>query len=421
MKTHLALLLLLSAVQVRAALPEPVAVRSRSGQFAIHGLPLSKQRFSFIPPTGISYARLDPGVLAISSENIKQALLAALDLTDRWQGRIAVSLQPVVRDNEEIVIASVRFTDGWQYQVQIPEHVDKARLTKAIVEVLLLEIAQRGAGDRRLELPPWLASGLAEYITANASSPLIVEAGSLTDRTQPKGDALKKTRETLRSAGSMSFNQLSWPDTQTDRAAYDACAHLFVRELLQKGGGVLLSDLLWRLRDHLNWQTAFLRAGGFGSLRDVDKWWTLNLVQFAGRESFATWSSAELRLQLDEALATPVQVRHDVNRLPMTTQISLQQILQEWDFKRQAPHVRQMLHRLEVLRLRSSGVPNEIINGYHRALSEYLVRRERRLVNARTAVTEAVGLLNELDAKRETMAVAPPGAPVLSGTQEASR
>lgn len=429
-------LILLSTPQLDAQLPEsitkPIIIVSRSGQFAIQGLPSpGGMSTNLKPPSDTSLARLDPALLSFAAENTKQALLATLGLADRWQGRItislqpvskAISLQPVSNDNEEILIAAIHYSNGWQYQMQIPEQVDKARLTKALVEALLLEIAHRNSDERRLELPPWLVPGLAAYLAATAPAPLIVEPESLTTRKQRMDNGLKKTRETLRKSGGLSLDQLNWPDRYTDPVRYEASAHLFVTELLRKDGGMFLSAMLAKLHEHLNWQTAFLRAFNFRSLREVDKWWGLHLVQFAGRETRATWSPTEIRAHLDQILATPIEVRHDRDQLPMTIEVPLQQILEEWEFDRQAPILRQKLNRLEALGLRASGLASELVRDYHRALVEYLDRRSKLKVRsekarpAMLAVADAIIRLNELDLRREVMVVAPPGTPVLSGT-----
>jgi hypothetical protein len=415
----------LSASQLDAQFPEsitkPIVIVSRSGQFAIHGLPSpGGASTSLKPSSDTSSARLDPALLSFAAENTKQALLATLGLTDRWQGRITISLQPVSKDNEEILIAAVHYSNGWQYQMRIPEQVDKARLTKALVEALLLEIAHRNSDERRLELPPWLVPGLGAYLTATAPTPLIVEPESLTTRKQRMDSGLKQMRERLRKSGGLTLDQLNWPDSSTDPAQYEASAHLFVHELLRKDGGVFLSTMLARLPDHLNWQTAFLRAFNFRSLREVDKWWALQLVQFAGRETRGIWSPAEIRAHLDEILATPIEVRHDRDQLPMTVEAPLQQILEEWEFNRQAPILRQKLNRLEALGLRASGLTYELVRDYHRALAEYLDRRNRlrseKSRAAMVAVADTIIRLNQLDLKREVMVAAPPGTPVLSGT-----
>jgi hypothetical protein len=401
---------LLSAGQLWSQLPDaatPITVRSRSGQFVVQGLRSTKPVLTPAPSAAVTYVRLDPTVLAVSAENIKQSLLSALHLTDRWQGRIGISLRPVRVDDEEIVVASVHYTDGWQYRMQVPEQVNKARVIKALVEVLLVEIAQRNAGERRLELPPWLVPGLTAHLTATEPTPLIVEQETQTNRKRRMDDALKPARETLRKGGGLTLDELNWPDQRTDIESYEASAHLFVHELLRKGGGVLLSDLLSRLHDHLNWQTAFLKTYGFHSLRDADKWWTLHLVLFGGRESLVTWSLGEVGAQLDGILITPAQVRLAANELPLRTDVILQQVLQEWDWNRQSPLLRQKLIHLEALRLRAASPMAELIDGYRQSLGAYVERREglraksARSPVVRSLVAETVERLNDLDVRRE--------------------
>jgi len=383
-----------------------VTTLSRSGQFTVQGLPASKSLVGLAQPSDATYVRVDATLFCITAENIKQALLSALEMTDRWQSSVTVSLHPVQRDGEEIVIASVRSRDGWNYRMRVPESVDKGRLTKALVEVLLLEMAQRTAGERRLELPPWLAPGLSAHLAANAATPLIVEPETFTNRRRKVEESLNTTREMLRTAGGLTLDDLNWPTERIDPAAYEASAHLFVRELLRKGGGAPFNNMFSRLRDHYNWQTAFLQAFGFQSLREVDKWWTLHLVQFAGRDSLSIWSTGEVNAQLMDVLNTTVHVRHATNELPVSMQVPLDRILQEWDFARQETVLRQKLVQLDALRLRSPTNLVGIVVGYQRQLSDYSSRRQRigRSGNApivKSLVKETLQKLGELDVRRE--------------------
>src|SRR4051794_35727980 len=83
------------------AVPEPVLVRSRSGQFLIRGLPLT--RLSFERTTNVvSYVRLDPTVFAVSCERIKEAVLGAVGLEDQWRGLITITLHPNTADDEPV-------------------------------------------------------------------------------------------------------------------------------------------------------------------------------------------------------------------------------------------------------------------------------------------------------------------------------
>ena len=383
-----------------------VTTLSRSGQFTVQGLPASKSLPGLAPPSDATYVRVDATLLCITAENIKQALLSELGMTDRWQSLITVSLHPVQRDGEEIVIASVRSQDGWSYRLRVPESVNKRRLTRALVEVLLLEMAQRNAGEQRIELPPWLVPGLSAHLEANAAAPLILEPETFTNRRRKLEESVNTTREALRSAGGLTLDDLNWPSERIDPVTYEASAHLFVRELLRKGGGARFGDMLARLRDHYNWQTAFLQTFGFQSLREVDKWWTLHLVQFAGRDSVSIWSTGEVNAQLMELLNTAVHVRRATNELPMAMQVPLDRVLQEWDFARQQTVLGQKLVQLDALRLRAPTNFVGVVVGYQRQLSDYMGRRQRiaRPADApivKSLVKETLLKLGELDVRRE--------------------
>jgi hypothetical protein len=383
-----------------------VTAQSRSGQFTVQGLPGSKSLIGMAPSSEATYVRLDATLFSVTAENIKSALLSALETTDGWRSSVSVSLYPVSRDGEEIVIASVRSSDGWSYRMRVPELTDKRRVTRAIVEVLLLEMAQRNAGDRRIELPPWLAPGLAAHIEANADSPLVVEPETYTNRRRKVEESLRATRETLRASGGLTLDNLNWPSERVDPAAYEASAHVFVRELLRKESGAHFTGLLSRLREHYNWQTAFLQTFGFSSLREVDKWWTLHLVQFAGRDSLSIWSTGEVNAQLMDALNTTVHVRRATNELPVATQVPLDRVLQEWEFARQESVLRQKLVQLDALRLRAPTNLVGIVVGYQRHLSDYIARRQRigRSANAplvKSLVKDTLQKLGELDVRRE--------------------
>src|SRR5262245_33148214 len=107
---------------------EPLALRSRSGQFVVRGLPVGAPFFTNAAASAVSYVRLDPAALLVSCERIKDALLAELDMRDRWRGKIYISLHPVREDNEPINILSVHHPEGWNYHVDLPEMVDRSRL-----------------------------------------------------------------------------------------------------------------------------------------------------------------------------------------------------------------------------------------------------------------------------------------------------
>lgn len=385
-----------------------VVTESRSRQFNIQGLPASRPFAGVISGPEVTYVRLDASTFAVTAETIKGALLSVLEIGDSWQSPVSVSLYPVRRDGEEIIITSVRSPSGWDYRMAIPELANKRHLVKAVVEVVLLEIAQRESGDLRIELPPWLAPGLAAHLEANATSPLVLEPESRTSAKRKVEESVRATREQLRAAGGLTLDDLNWPNERVTPAAYEASAHLFVRELLRRDGGGALKNMLLRLPHHYNWHTAFLQAFGFPSLREVDKWWTLHLVQFAGRESLSVWSTGEINAQLLDILNTTAHVRQATNQLPVAAQIPLDRIILEWEYSRQQPVLRQKLAQLEALRMRSPTNLVGIVATYHQHLSDYLTRREQLGANrppnapiVKALVRKTLEKLGDVDVRRE--------------------
>src|SRR5205807_476009 len=80
-------------------------------------------------------------------------------------------------------------------------------------------------------------------------------------------------------------------------------------------------------------QFAFLRAfqAHFQRPLDVEKWWTLQVLHFTGRDLTQTWPADESWKKFDEIIRSTVQIRVGTNELPLRAEISLQAIIREWD------------------------------------------------------------------------------------------
>jgi hypothetical protein len=190
---------------------------------------------------------------------------------------------------------------------------------------------------------------------------------------------------------------------------------LFVCELLRlPDGRACLRQMLARLPENLNWQTAFFYAFAphFQRLIDVDKWWSLHVVHLTGQGFVSVWTPAEICQQLDEILTTPIEVRLSAQELPLATRVKLQSILIEWDFSRQQLALRQKLNLLQALRLRAPPASAGLVEDYRQTIDAYLrhrgesggtARRTNTLPNARLIVKETSRHLDELDARLEAL------------------
>ena len=405
---------------------DPVTSRSTSGQFIVYG----PRRANPLPPSlsnATNLVRLEPTFLAVSCERIKQALLTELGAASAWRGKIYLMLRPVQSVDDRIVVNASQFTDGWMYQVELPDAVEAPRLVGAMVRVLLLEMANRNAGARSAELPLWLTEGLSQGLMAASEIDLVVQPPQQTInsvsisqkmRNARKTDPLAVAHERLRSRSPLTIEQLNWPTEEqlSGRAGevYRSSAQLFVHELLRlKNGRAGLRTMVEQLPQDYNWQTTFLRAfrSHFKRQLDVEKWWALQLVHFTGRDLTQTWPGDESWKKLDEIVRPPVQVRVSTNELPLRAEVSLQTIIKEWDYPRQNRLLRDKIIQLQLLRLRMAQDSTYLVDDYRQTLETYLQKRDKAALRLRTKsqkrsdydrlVQEAVNQLDLADAQRE--------------------
>jgi hypothetical protein len=411
-------------------------VRSQSGQFVIRGLPQARgveakatsAKFRYLPPEPDGHSlRLDPAVLAVSCERVKQAILDLLGLHDQWKGRIAILVHPLRGDREPVWVTSTRFADGWNYTIEMPERMDRHKLLSLLTQVTLMEIANRRARTQTVELPPWLVEGLAAHLLATAGNVLAPHPNAGLAGPQLRSDPLARARQVLREHAPLTLDELNWPAAEHFSDArleeYRSSAQLFVHELLRTPHGrACLQEMLVMLPEYLNWQTAFLGCfrEEFPRLRDLDKWWSVQVVHFTGRDLFSLWPKGESLRQLDEILQTTLQVRVQTNDLPMPSEARLQSVLLDWPFPRQVPLLDLKINLLRALSLRAAPGIRPLVAAYEHELFEYLDRRRNSAGTPRAktppppalrvSLSETIKRLDDLDARRERARLQPGNA-----------
>jgi hypothetical protein len=342
--------------------------QSVSGQFLVlapRGAPLRT-----LPPaiTGSGQVRLEPTLLAISAERVKQAVWRELGVSGQWQQRITLVLFPARTTNDLVTIITTRTTSGWNCRAEMPDQISPERYLRALVQVMLLELANRSARDRSAEIPAWLVEGLAYQLQSNQAAELILEPPRFsangvsyqpllvdTRRLSP----LEKAHKALLGETPLTFEELSWPAPGQiegpDGPRYRACAQLFTCELLAlRNGPACMRDFLSALPGYLNWQLAFLQGfqPHFRRPLDVEKWWALQATEFTGRDLIQTWPFEESWHRLTAALVHSVDVFANTNELPARATVNLQTILRDWKPAEQRVALRQKAGELDALRLR---------------------------------------------------------------------
>jgi len=367
-------------------------VRSSTSQFIVRGPTFSQvQTNSSVADS--TWLELDPNILAVSCERIKQALLRELTLPDLWRGRVYVEVSPALSTNQAPIIVAKPYLDGWQYRVELPRWIERPKLVRGLIQVLLLEIANRRAGLRSAEVPLWLSEGLSQHLIQSSEADLVLPQPqwnfnrvniSWQARQGIRRDPLKEARERLQFHAALSFAKLgvTLPDPVPEETwkTFQASAQLFVSQLLLlPGGRATLVEMLYELPFYLNWQSAFLNAYRlqFPRLLDVEKWWAVVLVHFTGLDPTQAWSIPVTLQKLEEALQPPALVSTGRKEMPQRARLSVQQIISGWDYLRQRIVLKGVTTQLLLMRFKTPPELVSLVDEYRTTIENYFKQRDQ--------------------------------------------
>jgi hypothetical protein len=435
MKTLTALACLMATAGVNAQPLQTTATsaRSASGQFMVTGAPPALFQSPVIVGTNASLIGVQPSLVAISCERVKQAVWRELGYQGQWQNPALIALRAARTPDDEVIILTERANDGWRYRVRMPDVLPRDKYLRVIVQVVLSELADRHASKQPAEVPVWLVEGLAFHLLCNNGPELLIGTpshfanGVTLDRTYVeyrRFSELEKAHKILIGTSPLTFEELSWPAPrqpgEPGEQKYSASAQLLVCRLLRLSGGPeCMRDFVAALPDYLNWQIAFLHGfeSHFKRPLDVEKWWALEATEFAGRDLTQTWPYEESWSKLAAALLEPVDVFISTNDLPDRSEIPLQVVVRDWDKARQKDVLRRKSVELAALRLRIAPELMQLTDEYAEALDHYLqeldVRRALRPQGHLDSSNTRYGgyrLLSRLDALDAELRRLQPGA-----------
>ncbi len=399
-------LLLLPATFLTPALAQNASpnglLRSHSGQFVVtrYESTPGRQPPSSQASTNSALIPLEPATLAITAERVRQALLKELLQPDFWQARVYVVIDNRLPQNSPALIGATRFTQGWRYQIELPNSIEPLKLVRGLTQVLLLEFANRSQPSRSAEIPLWLSEGLTQQILHQSlfdlvvrpptqnSRPVVGPGGVTAGRFRESTDQqvgyypLAAARERLSTHAALSFTRMAEVATE-DLASetwltFQASSHAFVNQLLEiPGGRLALANLLQTLPYTLNWQTAFFNSfqPRFVRTLDVEKWWSVVLVQLTGQNPLAAWSLQTAHDKIDQILLVPVLLPDSNDKLARRKSVSVQQIIQNWEFLAQQNLLQGVLNQLRICRFKVPPEMLELHDAYISTIDDYLSKR----------------------------------------------
>jgi hypothetical protein len=361
---------------------------------------------------------LEPSALVVSCERLKTVLLERLGLTDQWQGRIDLTINPELAEGQGPRLQANAHPQGWTYQLELPRSVKEEILMRWLMQTLLLEMANRQAGAHSSEIPLWLVEGLSADLQANSLPTFMVQPG----QNWTSDIKWNKTRDrvpmALRQHAPLTFQQLSWTQaselTAEEWPLYRGCAQLFVEDLLRLDDGrACLRSMIGQLPAHWNWQTAFLLAfqAHFEQLLDVEKWWSLSYVDFLRGSKPQTWSAADVRKELQNSLDVPVDVHFGPGEMPVEARLTLQEVIRQWSPREAYDALQRAVNELRFLLPRATPDVRPLTELYLNTLLDYLKASQeagklQQLGKYPPSLigfvkTDAIKRLNELDRQRE--------------------
>jgi hypothetical protein len=362
--------------------------------------------------------QLTPAELAISCERVKQAYLNQLESSERPGSHIRISIKPWLPPQSDVLITALRFTDGWRYQIDVPEFVERRKIIRGLVSVLIQEMGNRLNDGDSVSVPMWLREGLTEIMLEREGPNLILEASAIKNSlgnnfyavdapTQEKvwKDPLRVVREKLKVAPPLSFSDLSVPvDDQIATLGfehYQHSAHLFVSELLQlPDGRQKLRTYVQDLFRFSHPQFALFDAyrAHFATALEIEKWWSVAQVNFLSHQDRARWPEKNALAKLNEILQPQIQIRRDANSVPVSQSITLKQLVTEIDFEQQRPVLSQMVVQLQRLEWNLPPDMLKLVYDYHVLILNYSNKREQLSAskgNSRAAGSTAKPLIKE--------------------------
>lgn len=435
MKLRLGMLILLCAPVAGLCAPAGVpmagmiAVRSRSGQFVVYGHPPQPQPSGRVTdPLGTNFVRLEPALVAVSCERIKQALLGELGAPDRWRGKFYIVLHPGVAPDQTIQVSSSRFANGWLYRVDTPAAIAPDRFVRTIVRLLLVEWINRFNPGDMVDAPAWLSEGLTELVLDHSALDLLVPPPmarvfslrvSTTVRQGWLTNHMVRAHQFLRSHEPLGLDALLAPTQAVlfgeAALAFRYSAQLLASELLQlPAGRAAICGFLDSLAFGPDQQSVLLRAFApyFTSYADMAKWWELKSYHFTSRDlRTQAWPLTDALKKLDDILTVPVLTRVDTNSPTARITNTIQSVLRDnWGQPWLKDTLQFKVAQLQALQLRA---PLEIVGlvvEYRKLLQNIAARAPRKQTSTAPSravqafVNQAVAQLNALDVRRAALA-----------------
>ena len=220
------------------------AVNSQSGQFMVYG-PISPKRRGGILDVNRDTILIGPDHVAIAADRLRAAMLKRLGIPLFFGGKVKIWLNPTLNPMTTVPVVTVRHLSGYSYELTLPCEIEASKLVRALVQITLLDLANRKPQLRDTEMPFWLTVGLTQILLSKPDLVLVLKKPESNGRemvaeevirTVSRHDMLFKVRSRLSSRRAFDFSEVAMPSPAHIRGEnwkdFQACSHLLVDRLL---------------------------------------------------------------------------------------------------------------------------------------------------------------------------------------------
>ncbi len=391
------LLFLSITVSAQIQFPETAKITLRSeleGQFIVKGIPFTPtiapssvggMRF-ITTDTRLNWpksVRLDPSTAIVICERIKEILLQELGLTDQWKGLIEIDIDFYPNGiNRPILLSHQFLNDGFHTTMKVSDEVTPHRFIQAVVQVLLLEIANRSPYQKKATtIPLWMIEGMTQLIMQKSGPALIPISNTRKTFSTIMENPVKKAKSRIRTLSEPpDFNYLAFPSDKTMSGVqwmiFQDAALIFTYELLSlPEGKSCFCQTLFQLKNYKNWHLAFLSAWKkeFKELSDLEKWWALVIVSSQKDTSPNSWTIQQSLIKLNDILSeSAVASVYDINTLRAPNTIHLQMIAEHWTPLVQIYFFERIASQLKAFEMVAHPTVADLAERYRTTITDYI-------------------------------------------------
>jgi hypothetical protein len=151
----------------------------------------------------------------------------------------------------------------------------------------------------------------------------------------------------------------------------------------------------------------------FRTLLDVEKWWSVTMVELAGQQNRLSAATQTALTPLDYVLTAHIQERTATNTLPGGSAVNLQEFIRKTDFAQQREVLKQKHAELTAILFRTRAELMPLIGRYRTVLEEYYAARDTTTpvgvlpmppaALERAATEKVLRELDKLDAERNQL------------------